>query len=510
VHRAFRTAIDTAVLHLFAKREHCWVYQRVSTYLWNVRAVLSFLNSPGDGVPDGIGAAILSPHEDELGPRSTVGASSTAAITEVRAIGTDALVVDASMRQALAATRSLGRSGLRVWTAESPDLPNSRRCLPAFASRWSDWNAYLPSYYGDPDLYASSVLRLANRCGALVVIPSSDGSIAALHPWRARFERQGVALAIASEVALSIANDKQRTLDVAGGLGIRGPRSLPVRSLEDARSVLREIGYPAVIKPTKSWVSAPSSSARVTARVVIDEAEALEFVDGLCELGSQAVVQQWVGGRRDAVNIFYAEGQVRAAIAQVAYRTAPVLGGVSVVRETIPMADDLLVPAISLVEALDLEGYSEVEFRRDLTGRPLVMEINARLTAGIELAIRSGVDFPTMAWRWAAKQSVPTLSGYRTGVRMRFLSADLEWLWENFKQQGRPDSVSRLTASRIFARDFFRPQAYDYVDRGDLKPTLVAVSLHLNQVRQRIRVKYGDSSSKSCNSLSQLSEDPRV
>ena len=214
-------------------------------------------------------------------------------------------------------------------------------------------------------------------------------------------------------------------------------------------------------------------------------------------LGSEAVVQQWIGGRRDAVNLFYAGGRVRAAIAQVAYRTAPVLGGVSVVRETIPMADDLFSPASSLVEALNLEGYSEIEFRRDSRGRPLIMEINARLTAGIELAIRAGVDFPTMVWRWAAREPVPTFSDYRTGVRMRFLSADLEWLWENFKCQGRPDSVSRMAATGLFARDFFRRQAYDYVDRGDLKPTLVAVALHLDQVRRRIKVKYAGSSTSS-------------
>ena len=458
-----------------------------------------------------IGAEELSQGQHGVGEESSSACALTGTCPAVRLFGTDALVLDASLRQALVATRSLGRSGLRVVTAESPDLPNSHPWLPAFASRWSAWNASLPSYHGDPDLYARFVLGLADKHRARVVIPSMDGSIAALRPWRARFEERGVGLAVAPEAALSIANDKERTLDVACGLGIRGPRTLPISSVDDVRSAIREIGYPAVIKPTKSWVTATSSSARVTARVVVDEAEALACVDGLCELGSRVVVQQWVGGRREAVNIFYAEGQVRAAIAQVAYRTAPVLGGVSVVRETIPLTDDLLNPAISLVEALNLEGYSEVEFRRDSTGRPLVMEINARLTAGIELAIRAGVDFPTMAWRWAAKEPVPPVSGYRTGVRMRFLSADLEWLWENFKHQGRPDSVSRLTATRVFAEDFFRRQSYDYVDRSDLKPTLMAVALHLDQVRRRIKVKYGGGSSIQSDGLDlHLVEGQRV
>jgi hypothetical protein len=113
-----------------------------------------------------------------------------------RRLPIDALVIDASLRQALVATRSLGRSGLRVGTAESPDLTHPRLGAPAFASRWSEWNAALPSFHGNPDTYARSVLEVAGNHKAQVVMPSIDGSIAALRPWRSRFEGLGVALAM--------------------------------------------------------------------------------------------------------------------------------------------------------------------------------------------------------------------------------------------------------------------------------------------------------------------------
>src|ERR1700678_2842303 len=138
-----------------------------------------------------------------------------------RAPCTDALVIDASLRQALVTTRALGRSGLRVGTAESPEVCDDPRFrVPAFASRWSTWNSTLPDYHGDPATYAQFVLNLVQEHPTRVVIPSSDGSIAALRPWRSRFERQDVALALASESALMIANNKERTLAVAASLGI--------------------------------------------------------------------------------------------------------------------------------------------------------------------------------------------------------------------------------------------------------------------------------------------------
>ena len=141
---------------------------------------------------------------------------------------------------------------------------------------------------------------------------------------------------------------------------------------------------------------------------------------------------------------------------------------------------------MKLVESLDLEGYSEVEFRCDASGRPLLMEINARLTAGVELAIRSGVDFPSLLWRWAAKEPLAPVSEYRSGVRMRFLSGDFEWLWENLKTRGRPDSVSPWRATSMFARDFLRHQAYDYLDRNDPRPTFVAFARDIGDARRRV------------------------
>ncbi len=409
---------------------------------------------------------------------------------------TDALIIDASMRQALVATQSLGRLGLRVGTAESREVYGSRSRVPAFASRWSAWSSDLPSYFGDPDVFAEAVLGLARERGSRVVIPSSDGAIAALRPWRACFEQHKIALALASEPALAVANDKRCTLAVAAQLGISGPRTIAISGLGEARAALAEVGYPAVIKPTQSWVHHGDRAARFTPSAVLNEVEALTYLEEIYEeYGSTAVIQEWVSGPRESVNLMYANGRVIAEIAQVAHRTAPVLGGVNVVRETIPMPDDLRAAAHGLVDELGLEGYSEVEFRRDSAGRPLVMEINARLSAGVELAVRSGVDFPALLWRWAMGEPLQPVAGYRTGVRMRFLAGDFEWLWENIKRRGRVDSVPPVRAVGMFMREFLRPQAYDYVEPSDLRPAWVALVRDVGDTRRRFVTKVSTSRS---------------
>ncbi|HMC38846.1 MAG TPA: ATP-grasp domain-containing protein, partial [Acidimicrobiales bacterium] len=379
--------------------------------------------------------------------------------------GADVLISDANLRQALVATRSLGRAGRRVAVAETPDACDPRLRVPAFHSRWASWSGMLPSIRHDQPGYVDALVQLVAELRPRVLLPCNDGSVAVLKGRRDGFEHLGCGVALASEAALDLANDKLATLKVAADLGIVGPRSVPVLGPGDVKAALAEVGFPSVIKPTQSWVQYGGTAERVTARCVLDEREAAGYVEWLEERGSTAVAQEWVGGRREAVSLLYAGGRVRARFAQVAHRMTPMLGGMSVVRESIPIPEDLGPAALALTEAMGLEGYSEVEFRRDTEGRPYLMEINARLSGSLEVAVRSGVDFPLLVWQWASGEQVTQVDGYRFGVRMRYLTGDVDWLLENITHQDRPDALPRRKALAEFAREFARRSAYDYVDR---------------------------------------------
>jgi hypothetical protein len=114
------------------------------------------------------------------------------------------------------------------------------------------------------------------------------------------------------------------------------------------------------------------------------------------------------------------------------------------------------------------------------------MEINARLSGSLEVAVRSGVDFPGLLWRWAAAEPLSPISDYRTGVKMRHLKGDVKWLKENFAGPSkRPDCLPPKKALAIFAKDFFHRQSYDYVDRTDLRPAIVAVAADMGRARRK-------------------------
>jgi len=172
--------------------------------------------------------------------------------------------------------------------------------------------------------------------------------------------------------------------------------------------------------------------------------------------------------------LFYARGRIWARFAQVAHRMYPPLGGASVLRESVPLPLDVLAAAERLVQYIELEGYSEVEFRRDRAGRPALMEINPRLSASVELAVRAGVNFPALLYSWAAGEPLHGINGYRVGMRMRWMGGDLAHLRATLNSQGRPDVPPRGRALGMFFSDFLRPTRYDYLDFTDLGPAMVA------------------------------------
>jgi len=387
------------------------------------------------------------------------------------------------MKQTLAVARSLGRAGLHLVLADRRDPAESRR-PPAFSSRWAGATSFLADFDEDPDDFAAGVVDLVLASRPAVVVPASDQSIACLRPWRTEIERH-TRLAMGSEAALKIAVDKHATLALASELGIDVPKMAMLDDDDDLAAIMDGIGYPAVIKPSWSW-SRGFAGRRLVPTAVLNIAEASVAVSLLRRAGAPVLVQELLIGEREGLSLFRANNRVLAEFAHVSVRTTPMLGGACAVRESIPMPPDLRKAAVALITAMDLDGYSQIEFRRDLNGRPVLMEVNPRLSGSIELAWRSGIDFPLMIWRWASGGHVQQSSGYRSGVRLRWLTGDGRWLLETLRAPGRPDSTPAGSAIAAFARDFLRGTGYDFVDAEDPLPALAEANRVLRKVARKM------------------------
>src|SRR5581483_4857022 len=301
-----------------------------------------------------------------------------------------------------------------------------------------------------------------------------DGSIEALRLRRPEVESR-CALPLASNEALDIAVSKERTLAVAATQGIATPESLAVTSEGDLRSALAAVGIPAVLKPVQSWVtSRQGEGTRLTSVLVRDAEEAARTFGWIQAVGGSVLVQPWLPGIREACTLFYAEGRVWARFGQVSHREWPALGGVSVLCESIELDPRIAAWSERLVEAIGLEGCAMVEFRRDVAGRPVLMEVNPRLGATTALALRSGVDFPHLLYSWAVGEPLTSVTAYRVGRRLRWLTGEAWYLRSVFGQQGSPEIPTRRRAVATVMSDFVaRPSHVDVWSLRDPWPGFV-------------------------------------
>jgi carbamoylphosphate synthase large subunit len=308
---------------------------------------------------------------------------------------------------------------------------------------------------------------------------------------------QKVHIALAKEPALSIAINKEQTLEIARRLGLSVPRGISVRSVDEVKAALHEIGLPAVVKPVESWVCKENTGGtnyqgkRIVSQLVTTPEEAYTTVEELTLAGGTILFQQFLTGRREAMSFLYADGEMYARFAQWAKRTEPPLGGQSVLRQSIAIPWDIGEQAERLVREIELEGYSEVEFRRDGKGVPYLMEINPRLSASVEIAVRSGVDFPYLLYQWALGLHIERVQSYHVGGWMRHLRGDIMTTIEAIQQRGRPGVTPPLQSILGFCSSFFVPMGYDYFDWKDPKPAFIASKAFTGQwigsaVRKRL------------------------
>jgi predicted ATP-grasp superfamily ATP-dependent carboligase len=381
----------------------------------------------------------------------------------------DVLILDAALRQSLVAVRSLGHRGRRVAALEVSDILEKLKYIPTFSSRWCLQSYIAPEFQRETRPFITYLLELIETTGVSVLIPSADGSLATLRQYREVIE-QRARLAIAKESALDAAINKDQTLEIATRLGLGVPRGVVLKSVSEVGEAIHDIGLPAVVKPAESWLWGEQHGVRLICMLVTTPDEARKAVEELTQEGGTVLFQQFLAGRREAVSLFYAHGKMYARFAQWAKRTQPPLGGTSVFRQSITLPDDITDQSERLVREIELEGYSEVEFRRDSEGKPYLMEINPRLSASIEVAVRAGVDFPYLLYQWAKGEHLDCVEGYHVGGWMRYLEGDLLTTLQAIMERGRPGVTPPTQAVFEFIASFFVPAGYDYFDWRDPLP----------------------------------------
>jgi D-aspartate ligase len=228
-----------------------------------------------------------------------------------------------------------------------------------------------------------------------------------------------------------------------------------------------------IIKPAHRENSNPLTLAKAwqvhnTRELITRYKEARKFMDN--EL---LMIQEFVPGGGEAQFSFAAlcsEGQVLASVVARRTRQFPMdFGRSSSCVETIE-DPGLGEAATRLLSAVGMSGLVEVEFKRDVAGRYMLLDVNPRVWTWHMLCARAGVDFSYLLWLRARGQSF-TRPQAVPGISWMHLSADLPMAFQEIRR-------GRLSL-KTYIGSFFRGREAAIFAVDDPLPGLLEIPIFI-------------------------------
>lgn len=336
------------------------------------------------------------------------------------------LVTDGQTLSALAISRSLGRSGFDVHVGEYFSYNLTR------FSRYVSETIRYPIPEEKPEQFLDVLLRYLRKGDYEFLVPVRDETTLLVSKHRDEISKH-VNLYIADRRKIERLNDKGETIKIAQRAGVPTPKTYFPEQRTQAE-IKRTADYPLLIRPRVS------SGSRGITRV-----ESPSNFDRAFERVSQQygtpIIQEYVEktGYTTACLLFNDEGDPVASFSYERQKEYPLSGGPTVVGVS---HDDRIAKryGAEVLKAVDWKGPAEVEFILNDAGEPLLLEVNPRFWTPVGLAIRSGVDFPSLLYRLSVGADVEPITEYEVGVTYRsVLPNEILWLLST------PNKIAGLT-----------------------------------------------------------------
>ncbi|MFH1683372.1 MAG: ATP-grasp domain-containing protein [Candidatus Margulisiibacteriota bacterium] len=384
-------------------------------------------------------------------------------------------VADAHTRHALAVGRSLAKNGYEV-TMGATD-----KSCPAFHSRHIDRTVVYPAPKERADEFIDFIcdFLVAHPHDVLLHLSSSTGGVIAEN---LEILSPHIAIPVPGREKYQLADNKAKTTQIAQAERIPVPLTYFIENFVELENLAAEIPMPAVIKTRHG-----SGGDGV---VFIGSRE--RIVPEYLRLHAQRpwpIIQEYIpssGGDFEVQVLLDGNQEIIAGFALRHVRKFPLTNGPSTYRESCS-APEMMKNAIKLLRHLGWSGFAAMDLRLDPRDQLYkLLEINPRLPASINLAIASGIDFPSLQIKQTLGQPPIPVIDYPIGTRSQWLFGDIyallsdpeQWqAWpELLPSRSKPDDIlSREDPVPVFhyalkiAARFFSGSIRERINRGRIR-----------------------------------------
>ena len=321
-----------------------------------------------------------------------------------------AVVTDGLWRKSVSVVRALGKACYHV------AVMGDTYATTGLWSRYTASRHVCASASDDADAFGRGLLELLGRYDIKPVLcPMEDASVI----WCSAHREEILPLAdmlLPPDDSLSRAENKADTMRIAVNLGIPCPKTYFAHNPEEAKHF-------AGLFEREDFVVKPFRGSGAVGVKYLKSEDKIDWSAYFAAYGP-CLIQERIpeSGEAAGVSVLIdAGGRVAAAFTHKRTEQYPNSGGASTQRIS-ARNDGIARQSVKLLESLRWRGVAMVEWKREpVSGNYLLMEINPRFWGSLELAVRSGVNFPLLYARAAQNLKTEPVREYKTGVRCRWL-----------------------------------------------------------------------------------------
>lgn len=388
------------------------------------------------------------------------------------------LVLDANQRSALAATRSLGRRGIKVFTCDETEQSLAGN------SRYSTKYIKIPSAANRPDEFLVALRSIIETYDIGMILPMTDITCPIILEKKHLFN--DILLPLPSYDQYRQVTTKTNLFKYAHDLGIHMPKTFYINNYNDLESI-GNANFPLVIKPSLSRIRIDDCWINTSVQYAHTAYELNTIIDSFNWFPEfPFMIQEFIEGQGAGIFALYDHGQPVAFFSHQRLREKPPSGGVSVLSESTAVNSNFKDIAQLLLGNIGWHGVAMVELKITTEGVPYLIEINARFWGSLQLAIDSGVDFPWLIYQVTVGRRPEPIVQYSIGNRLRWFLGDLDRLYIIIKNRKCYTTKSLLKEATNFFKPHLFNTRFDICRLSDLRPAFYELKKYIMHTRKRL------------------------
>lgn len=383
---------------------------------------------------------------------------------------TPAIVCEAEILSAISTIQSLGKLGVPVFAISSD------KDAVGFASRYVSKKFHSNICCGTAD-FADYLIK---NIPPGVIFCGSDSNAEVIAKNKSKLVEHGFLLTVPDYDTMLTLYDKHQLHLFSSRIGIKTPRSVLLKSVDDLEGELEDVSQEQILKPTKGAGGHYYRLGKAADPAEIYKKLSIEIRSPEYEhQSSQIMLQEYVDfkGKLWNYNGLYQNGELIADFSGLRLRTPEKQDGSlqsSLLHGVSKKNNMLSVLNHKLFKAITYSGLVETEWLVDESaGKYVLFDVNPRLAGNISWSIKGGVDLPCMYYRLTIGENIDSTVQQKEGVTYHKLFWNkIDLLEACCGRSSSNESLLVIIASNLKALLSPRNSAIDVLSYKDLGPTM--------------------------------------